>query len=153
MSAEAQLQQRQLDLPPAPKPAGVYRPALRVGDLCYLSGHLPFRKDGTLVTGRVGADLSQEDGYAAARQVALAMLATLRSTLGSLDRVQQLVKLMGMVQCTPEFDQQPSVINGCSDLLIEVFGNQVGVGARSAFGVHALPLDVAVEIEAIFQVC
>jgi enamine deaminase RidA (YjgF/YER057c/UK114 family) len=152
MSAEARLQTLQLELPPPPKPAGVYRPALIIGDLCYLSGHLPVQPDGTLIKGRVGADLTQQDGAKAAQRAALAILATLKVTLGSLDRVQQLVKLMGMVQCTPEFEQQPAVINGCSELLIEVFGDSVGVGTRSAFGVHALPLGVAVEIEAIFQV-
>jgi enamine deaminase RidA (YjgF/YER057c/UK114 family) len=151
MSAEARLQALQLELPSPPKPAGVYQPALIVGDLCYLSGHLPLQPDGTLIRGCVGAELSQQDGYQAARRVGLAMLASLKATLGDLDRVRQLVKLMGMVRCTPDFEQQPAVINGCSELLIEVFGESAGVGARSAFGVPALPLGVAVEIEAIFQ--
>ncbi len=152
MSAEVRLQTLQLELPPPPKPAGVYRPALIVGDLCYLSGHLPIQPDGSLIKGRVGADLTLQDGNQAARRAALAILASLKVTLGDLDRVRQLVKLMGLVQCTPEFEQQPAVINGCSELFIEVFGDSAGVGTRSAFGVHALPLGVAVEIEAIFQI-
>ena len=152
MSAEARIKELDLDLPPAPKPMGVYKPALTVGDMCYLSGHGPLRSDGTLITGRVGASIDQQAGYDAARQTGLAMLATLRSNLGSLDRVERVVKVLGMVQCTEEFGQQPAVINGCSELFAEVFGEDVGVGTRSAVGLHALPGSIAVEIEAIFQV-
>ncbi len=152
MSADAQLETLRLQLPPAPKPAGLYRPALIVGEMCYLSGHLPIQADGMLMTGRVGDDLNQQQGYRAARQAGLAMLSTLQVVLGSLDRVQQVVKLFGMVRCTADFDQQPAVINGVSELLIEVFGEQIGVGTRSAVGVHALPLEAAVEIEAILNV-
>lgn len=152
MSADAQLETLRLQLPPAPKPAGLYRPALIVGEMCYLSGHLPIQADGMLMTGRVGDDLNEQQGYRAARQAGLAMLSTLQVVLGSLDRVQQVVKLFGMVRCTADFDQQPAVINGVSELLIEVFGEQIGVGTRSAVGVHALPLEAAVEIEAILNV-
>ena len=152
MSAEARIQQLQLELPPSAKPLGMYRPALIVGDLCYVSGHGPLRADGTLITGCVGDDLTQEAGYQAARQTGIAILATLRSCLGSLDRVQRVVKVMGVVRCTSDFDRQPAVINGCSELLVEVFGQEAGVGVRSAIGAHSLPAGMAVEIEAIFQI-
>lgn len=152
MSAETRLKQLNLELPPAPKPAGVYKPALVVDNLCYVSGHGPFRSDRTLITGRVGADLTLEQGYEAARQTGLAILATLREELGSLDRITRVVKILGMVHCTPEFGQQPAVINGCSELFKEVFGEDAGVGTRSAVGFSALPGGIAVEIEAIFQI-
>ncbi len=151
MSAEERLQQLRIELPPAPKPAGVYTPALVVDSLVYVSGHGPLRSDGTLITGRVGETMSLEDGYQAARQTGLAILATLRAELGSLDRIARVVKVLGMVQCAPDFSQQPAVINGCSELFAEVFGQNAGVGTRSAVGMNALPGGIAVEIEAIFQ--
>jgi len=151
MSAEARLAELKLELPPPPKPAGVYKPALIVGNLCYVSGHGPLRSDRTLITGRVGEDLSQADGYQAARQTGLTILATLRAHLGTLDRIARVIKVLGMVQCTPEFGQQPAVINGCSELFAEVFGADEGVGTRSAVGLSALPGGIAVEIEAIFE--
>jgi enamine deaminase RidA (YjgF/YER057c/UK114 family) len=151
MTIEARLSQLQLELPPAPKPAGVYKPALVVGSLCYVSGHGPLKSDGTLITGRVGDSLSQADGFLAARQTGLAILATLRSHLGSLDRIQRVIKVLGMVQCTPDFQQQPAVINGCSELFRDLFGADEGVGTRSAVGMNALPGGIAVEIEALFQ--
>ena len=128
-----------------------YVTALRVGDLLYVSGHGPIRSDGTLITGRLGFDLDIAGGTAAARQTGLAILATVRSHLGSLDRVVRLVKSLGMVNCTPEFGDQPKVINGYSDLMKDVFG-EAGVGTRSAVGMGALPAGIAVEIEAVFQV-
>ncbi len=152
MSIEARLTSLGLELPPAPKPAGVYQPALVVANLCYVSGHGPLRSDGTLITGRVGDDLTQQQGYDAARQTGLAILATLRAHLGSLDRIRRVVKLLGMVRCTSQFDQQPAVINGCSELLAELLGPDAGVGTRSAVGLHALPGGIAVEIEGIFEV-
>jgi len=151
MSADQRITELQLELPPAPKPLGVYRPIIVIGEMAYLSGHGPLLPDGTLMTGRVGDEIDQQGGYQAARQTGLALLATLRNALGSLDRVAQTVKLLGMVNCVPGFTEQPAVINGCSELLIEVFGEQRGVGARSAVGVPALPSHMAVEIEAIFQ--
>lgn len=151
MSADQRLTELQLELPPAPKPMGVYRPIIILGDIAYLSGHGPLLPDGTLMTGRVGDEIDQSAGYRAARQTGLAILATLTAALGSLDRVAQTVKLLGMVNCIPGFHQQPAVINGCSELMIEVFGEQRGVGARSAVGVAALPSHMTVEIEAIFQ--
>jgi enamine deaminase RidA (YjgF/YER057c/UK114 family) len=151
MSAEARLVELKIELPPAPKPAGVYQPTLIVDTLVYISGHGPLRSDGTLITGRVGQDLTAEQGYQAARQTGLAILASLRAQLGSLDRIARVVKVLGMVQCTSDFGQQPAVINGCSDLFAEVFGREAGVGTRSAVGMHALPGGIAVEIEAIMQ--
>jgi enamine deaminase RidA (YjgF/YER057c/UK114 family) len=151
MGAEARIQELALDLPPAPKPVATYLTAVRHGDLLYVSGHGPFKSDGTLITGRLGQDLDVPAGQAAARQTGLAILATLRSHLGSLDKVVRLIKVLGMVNSTPDFDDHPLVINGFSDLMVEVFG-EGGKAARSAIGLVALPKGIAVEIEAIFQV-
>ncbi len=151
MGADARLAELNLTLPPAPKPMATYVTALRQGDLLYVSGHGPLRPDGTLHTGKLGADLDVAAGHAAARQTGLAILATVRLHLGSLDKVVRLVKALGMVNCTPDFNEQPKVINGFSDLMVEVFGD-AGKGARSAVGMVALPGGIAVEIEAIFQV-
>jgi enamine deaminase RidA (YjgF/YER057c/UK114 family) len=151
MSAEARLTELALELPPAPKPVATYLTAARLGDLLYVSGHGPYLGDGSLIIGRLGADMDIPGGAAAARQTGLAILATLRSHLGSLDKVVRLVKVLGMVNSTPEFGDQPLVINGFSDLMVEVFG-EAGKGARSAVGMGALPKGIAVEIEAIFQV-
>ena len=151
MGAEARLAELKLTLPPAPKPVATYVTALRQGDLLYVSGHGPLKPDGTLIVGKVGADTDVAGGQAAARQTGLAILATVRSQLGSLDKVVRLVKVLGLVNCTPEFGEQPKVINGFSDLMVEVFGDS-GKGARSAVGMGALPGGIAVEIEAIFQV-
>ena len=151
MTAEARIQELKLELPPPPKPAGVYKPVIVVGKLAYLSGHGPLKSDGTMITGKVGADLDQQQGYAAARQTGLAILATLRAHLGSLDRVARLVKTLGMVNTTLNFEQHPAVINGFSDLMSQVFGADHGVGARSAVGMGSLPGNIAVEVEAIFE--
>ena len=152
MSAEAKIAQLGLSLPSAPKPMGVYKPILIVGNLAYLSGHGPLLEDGSLITGRLGENMDLEAGYAAARQTGLALLATLRNALGSLDRVKCLIKTLGLVNCTADFDQQPQVINGCSELFAEVFGMDNGVAARSALGTIALPGGIAVEIEMIIEV-
>lgn len=149
---EAQLAALQLELPPAPKPVAVYRPLVVAGNLAYVSGHGPLKPDKSLITGRVGADLDLAAGKTAARQVGLAILATLRSELGSLDRVRRVIKVFGMVNCTPEFRDHPLVINGCSELFAEVFGNDGGIGARSAVGMSSLPGNIAVEIEAVFEI-
>ncbi len=151
MGAEDRLAELKLELPPAPKPVATYVTAMRVGDLLYVSGHGPLRSDGTLITGRVGVDMDIPAGMAAARQTGLAILATVRSHLGSLDRVVRVVKSLGMVNCDPKFGDQPKVINGFSDLMKDVFGD-AGVGTRSAVGMGSLPAGIAVEIEAIFQV-
>ncbi|MDZ7616865.1 MAG: RidA family protein [Patescibacteria group bacterium] len=156
MTAEDRLRQQLFELgvemPAAAAPKGVYRPALRIGDLLYTAGHLPVQADGSLVTGRLGDGMDVAAGYRAAQLVGLGLLATLRHELGTLDRVRQVVKVFGAVSCTPEFDQQPAVINGCSELFVAIFGPDAGRGVRSAMGVCALPLGVPVEIEVVFQV-
>jgi len=141
-----------LVFPPAPKAMGVYKPAVRVGNLIYLSGHGPLKPDATLILGCVGHEITLDDAKAAARQTGLALLATLRAALGSLDKVKQLVKSFGMVNCVADFKDHPKVINGYSELMKEVFGDDAGVGARSAVGMTSLPGNMAVEIEAIFEV-
>lgn len=151
MSADARLAELKLELPPAPKPVGVYAPVVTVGKLAFVSGHGPLKRDGTMLTGRVGADATQEQGYAAARQTGLAILASLQAHLGSLDRVARLVKSLGMVNCTADFQAHPAVINGYSELMAEVFGRERGVGARSAVGMGSLPGNILVEVEAIFE--
>ena len=151
MGAEARLVELKLELPPAPKPVATYVTAIRHGDLVYVSGHGPYRADGTLIIGKLGADMDVAGGQAAARQTGLAILATMRAYLGSLDKVARLIKSLGMVNATPEFTDHPKVINGYSDLMKEVFGD-AGVGTRSAVGMGGLPAGIAVEIEAIFQV-
>ncbi len=152
MGHDERLKQLGLELPPAPKAIGVYKPAVIHGNLLLTSGHGPLKPDGTLYTGTVGATATQEDGFVAARQTGLAIIATLKKELGSLDRVKRVLKILGMVQCTADFKQQPAVINGCSELFSEVFGPDAGVGARSAVGMNALPVDMMVEIEAIFEI-
>ncbi len=151
MSAEARLAELGLELPPAPRPMANYVTAVRQGSLLYVSGHGPLRSDGTLHTGRVGGDLDLHEGYQAARQTGLAVLATVKSHLGSLDHVSRVIKVLGMVNCTPDFPDQPKVINGFSDLMVEIFGDP-GRGARSAVGMGSLPGNIAVEVEAIFEV-
>lgn len=151
MTPEARLQELQLQLPPAPQPVAVYKPLVVVDRLAYVSGHGPLRSDRTLITGVVGRDLTLEAGKAAARQVGLAILATLRERLGSLDKVKRVVKVLGMVNTAPDFYDHPKVINGFSELLAEIWGPEDGVGARSAVGMGPLPGNIAVEIEAIFE--
>ena len=151
MSAEARITELKLEFPKAPKPAGTYTPVVQIGDLCYVSGHGPLKSDDTLITGRVGDDLTEEQGIAAARQVGLAILATVRKHLGSLDRVVRVVKVLGMVNSTADFRNHPKVINGFSDLMVEIWGEN-GRAARSAVGMGSLPGNIAVEVEVIFQV-
>ena len=151
MTPEQRLAELRLELPPAPKPVAVYKPLVIVGNMAYVSGHGPLRADKTLITGVVGRDLDLDEGKAAARQVGLAILATLRSELGSLDRVRRIIKVLGMVNTAPDFYDHPKVINGCSELFAEIWGPENGVGARSAVGMGPLPGNIAVEIEAIFE--
>lgn len=148
MSAEARVAELGLELPEAPAPGGNYTPMVQVGDICYVSGHGPLKTDGEMLKGRVGSEVSEEDGYVAARQVGLAMLATLRANLGSLDRVKRVVKVLGMVNAAPDFETHPKVMNGFSDLMVEVFGDP-GRAARSAIGMGSLPGNISVEVEAI----
>ena len=151
MSAEARVAELQLELPPAPNPGGIYHPVLIVGNLAYVSGHGPLRLDGTMISGRVGDTMSEADAFLAARQVGLTMLATLRRELGSLDRIERLVKTLGMVNSTPDFLNHPQVINGFSGLMVEIWGETKGRGARSAVGMGSLPSNIAVEVETIFE--
>lgn len=151
MNFDDKLEELGYVLPPAPQAVGVYRPAVVVGNLCYTSGHIPLLPDGSMIKGKVGADADERAGYHAAKQAALTILATLKARLGTLNRVRRVVKLFGLVNCTDDFTQQPSVMNGCSDVMREVFGVEQGVGARSAVGTNSLPLGVMVEIEAIFE--
>lgn len=141
-----------LVLPPVPKPVAKYKTALVVGNMLYVSGHGPLQSDGKLITGRVGADLSLDQGKNAARQTGLAILATVRSTLGSLNKVVRLVKTLGMVNSPADFADHPKVINGFSELMAELFGEDAGVGTRSAVGMGSLPGNIAVEIECMFEV-
>lgn len=151
MAAEENLSRLDLRLPPPPKPVATYVPAVKCGNLVYVSGHGPLRADGTQVRGQVGAELDLAQGKQAARLVGLGVLSTLRNTLGSLDRVVRLVKVLGMVNAAPGFTEHPQVINGFSDLMVEVFGD-AGKGARSAVGMGSLPMNIPVEVEAIFEV-
>ncbi|MFM8893156.1 MAG: RidA family protein [Planctomycetia bacterium] len=151
MSVQQRLESLHLTLPPAPKPAGVYKPALVVGQHLYVSGHGPLLPDGTLLRGRVGRDLDAEAGKRAARQVGLTMLATILATLGTLDRVKRVIKVLGMVNCTADFEKHPFVINGASELFAELWGQDHGIGVRSAVGMGSLPDDIPVEIEALFE--
>lgn len=151
-SHETRLTELGLQLPPTSHPKGVYRSVVVSGQTATTAGHLPVRADGSLVTGKVGEDLDVDAGYEAARLAGLAILASLHDALGSLDRVRRVIKVLGMVNCPADFTQQPAVINGCSELFRDVFGEDAGVGARSAFGAGSLPLGVAVEIEAVFEV-
>tara|TARA_B100001057_G_scaffold276860_1_gene277184 strand:- start:20987 stop:21454 length:468 start_codon:yes stop_codon:yes gene_type:complete len=152
MSAEARFKELGLILPPAPKPVGVYKPIVIAGNMAYLSGHGPLKEDGTLTLGRLGETMEIEEGYEAAKQTALAMIATIRSALGSLDQVARVVKTLGFVNSTGDFVGQPAVINGCSELFAELYGAEAGVGARSALPSNTLPGGMAVEIEMILEV-
>jgi len=151
MSAEQKIQELGLELPPAPGPGGVYKPVVITGNMAYVSGHGPVLPDGSMMTGRVGDNLDLEGGRAAARQVGLAILSTVKAQLGSLDRVKRVIKSLGMVNCTADFGQHPQVINGYSELMGEVFGDE-GIGARSAVGMGSLPGNIAVEVEVILEV-
>ena len=130
---------------------GVYKPSLVDGKYLYVSGHGPVREDKSLVIGRVGQDLDIEQAKLAARQTGLTILATIKAQLGSLDKVKRVIKVLGMVACTPEFDRHPYVINGCSELFAQVWGDENGVGVRSAVGMGSLPGNIPVEIEALFE--
>jgi len=139
-----------LVFPPAPKPLGVYLPTLVVDRFLYVSGHGPLKNDGSLIKGKVGSELDREEGKAAARQVGLTMLSTIINNYGNIDNIKRVVKVLGMVNATPEFKDHPYVINGFSELMVEVFGEEMGIGVRSAVGM-SLPQNIAIEIEAHFE--
>jgi len=151
MRVEAKLHELGLELPPTPRPAASYVGAVQTGNLLFVSGHGPTKGGQFTYIGKVGKDLSIEEGYEAARLVALNCLASARAVIGDLDRVTRVVKILGMVNCSEDFGEQPKVINGASDLLVQLFGDY-GRHARSAVGMQALPFGIAVEIEMIFEV-
>jgi enamine deaminase RidA (YjgF/YER057c/UK114 family) len=151
MRIETKLKEMDVELPQAATPMANYVSAVRTGNLVFLAGHGPIKEDSSLITGKVGLDLTTEQGYAAARRVAIGLLGSLKAEIGDLDKVKRVVKLLGLVNCTPDFAEQPSVINGASDFLVEVFGDR-GKHARSAVGSNALPFNIAVEIEMIVEV-
>jgi len=150
-SVEDRLDEMGIEIVEPPKPVACYRPSVRVSNTVYLSGHGPINGDGTAITGTLGADLSVEQGYHAARLAGINMLSTLKAEVGSLDNVVRVVKLVGLVQSTADFHDQPKVINGCSELFRDVFGD-LGIAARSAVGSMSLPMNWAVEIDGIFHV-
>jgi len=150
-NADEQFEKLGLNLPPAPAPKGVYKPCIIDGKYLYLSGHGPVQDDKSLIIGRIGRELTQEEGKLAARQVGLTMLSTIKTNLGSLNNVKRVIKVLGMVNCTPEFEYHPYIINGCSELFASVWGEENGVGTRSAVGFGSLPDNIPVEIEALFE--
>lgn len=150
-SAEEQFAQLGLSLPPAPAPLGVYKPFLIDGKYLYISGHGPVLNNKTLITGRIGRDMDMEQGKLAARQVGLTILSTIRTHVGDLDSIKRVIKILGMVNCTPEFEKHPYIINGCSELFAEIWGEENGIGVRSAVGFGSLPDNIPVEIEAVFE--
>ncbi len=141
-----------LNLPPAPTPLGVYKPCLVDGKYLYVSGHGPVQDDKSLITGRIGKDINLEEGKLAARQVGLTILSTIKFHLGSLDKVKRVIKVLGMVNCTPEFKEHPFIVNGCSELFAKIWGEEKGIGVRSAVGFNSLPGNIPVEIEALFEI-
>lgn len=151
MNVEAKLAQMGLTLPPPGPPAGNYIGAVRVGNLLFVSGHGPRRADGKYITGKVGRDVTTEQAYEAARLVMLNCLTSAKRELGDLDRIKRIVKLLGMVNCTEDFTEHPRVINGASDLLVELYGEH-GRHARSAVGMQQLPMNIPVEVEMIVEV-
>ena len=151
MSAESRIQELGLTLPPSVPPGGIYKPLVITGNIGYLSGHGPYLGDDKYITGRVGEDLTLDEGQEAARQVGLAILRTMKDQLGDLNKVVRIVKVLALVNSADNFHQQPQVINGFSELMKEVFGEDRGIGARSAIATNTLPGNIAVEIELIFE--
>lgn len=140
-----------LSLPPAPSPLGVYKPYLIDGKYLYVSGHGPVQDDKSLIIGRIGADIDMEAGKLAARQVGLTILSTIKTNVGSFSAIKRVIKVLGMVNCTPDFEKHPYIINGCSELFAQVWGTENGIGVRSAVGFGSLPDNIPVEIEALFE--
>ena len=147
---EKKLKELGLELPPPPAAGGIYHPVVISGNQLYVSGQVPFKENGELIKGKVGTELTLEEGQLAARQVGLVMLSTIRSQIGDLGKIKRLIKTLGMVNCLPDFEKHPQVINGFSQLMMDLLGEEYGKGARSAVGM-TLPLNVAVEVEAIFE--
>lgn len=148
---DARLKELQIELPPLSKPIANYVKVVRTGNLLFLAGHGPQKPDGSWITGKLGKDMTLEQGYEASKLTAIQLLATIKSELGSLNKVKRIVKVNGMVNCTPDFYDQPKVINGCSDLLVAVFGEN-GKHARAAVGMNSLPMNTAVEIDLVLEI-
>lgn len=151
-SPETRLKELGITLPTPPKPLAKYKPTVLIGNVLYVSGHGPAKGDPALAAGKVGTKLTLEQGKESARLVGINILATVKNSLGSLDKVKRLIKTLGMVNAAPDFLEHPQVINGFSELMAQVFGDDAGVGARSAVGMGSLPGDIPVEVECIFEV-
>lgn len=152
MTPDNRVEELKLILPPPFHPTGLFQAVVIVDNYVHMAGHGPMLADGQFITGKVGVDLTVAQARAAARQTGLSILASLRGKLGSLNRVNRVVKSLGMINCTPEFSAHPTVIDGCSELFAEVFGGENGVGARSAVGMSSLPFGIPVEIETLLQI-
>ena len=148
---EEQLLQSGFKLPPQPEAGGIYKACVQQGNLIYVSGHGPVQDDGSMIKGKVGKDLDADAAKLAARQVGLTILTTLKTNLGSIDKIGRVIKVLGMVNGTTDFEQHPYVINGCSELFAQIWGDDNGIGVRSAVGMGSLPGNIPVEIEAIFE--
>jgi enamine deaminase RidA (YjgF/YER057c/UK114 family) len=151
LTPDQRFEQLKLTLPPPPTPMGVYKPFLIVDKFVYVSGHGTVKEDRSLIIGKVGVDLTADEAKLAARQVGLAIIATLKDNLGSLNKIKRVIKVLGMVNAVPEFERHPFVINGCSELFATIWGQENGVGVRSAVGMGSLPDNIPVEIEAMFE--
>ncbi len=149
---EENIDKLQLELPPIPISHGVYKTFVIVGNFIYVSGHGPYLPDGGMMRGKIGADVDIETAIKAAEQTALAILSTLKSAVGSLNKIKRVVKVLGMVNCVDDFTEHPQVINGCSELFAKIWGEENGIGVRSAVGMNSLPLNISVEIEAMFEI-
>jgi len=150
-SIEKKLEELGLELPTLPGSKGIYKSCLEDGNKLYVSGHVSLNTDGSYIKGKLGKDVSDEEGQRAARQCGLAILASIKKHAGSLDKIKRVVKILGMVNAVPEYEKHPIIINGCSELYATLWGEEYGIGTRSAVGMGSLPLNVAVEIEAIFE--
>jgi enamine deaminase RidA (YjgF/YER057c/UK114 family) len=148
---EQKLGEMGLEFPALPVSKGIYKRCLTVGNFLFVSGHVSVHTDGKFFTGKVGADLTEEQGKAAARQCALGMLCSIKDHLGSFDRLKRVVKLLGMVNCSPAFEKHALIVNGCSELFVKLMGEENGIGVRSAVGMGSLPGNVAVEVEGLFE--
>jgi enamine deaminase RidA (YjgF/YER057c/UK114 family) len=151
MSVEQKLSELNLSLPVLAASKGIYKRCLEVGTLLYVSGHVSINSDGSFITGKVGKDLSDDEGKTAARQCGLAILSSVKDHFGNLDKIKRVIKILGMVNSIPEYTNHPVVINGCSELYVQLWGDDNGKGVRSAVGMGSLPGNVAVEIEAVFE--
>lgn len=148
---EENFKKLQIALPPTPTPKGVYKPYVIAGNFIYVSGHGPYLPDGGLMTGKIGSEVDVETGIKAAEQTGLAILSTLKAAVGSLDKIKRVIKVLGMVNCVDDFQDHPQVINGCSELFAKIWGAENGIGVRSAVGMNSLPINIPVEIEAMFE--